>query len=139
MRSQSGAAVLEFALLMLVLVTLMLLGIEYARLVQQYDALTQGARAAARYASTQAPGTHTLEAKCLAITGSSGTSGSDCSGSAIVPGLTLSNVAITTGTLDASTATVGATIAGLAYTPAFTSLGVSIAFGPISAVMPQPK
>lgn len=139
-RHQAGAAVLEFAVLMIVLVTMMLFTAEYGRLMMQYETLVKSARAAARYASTQPPGTNTLQAQCLAISGSTSVSAGACSTTTpLLTGLTTSNVAITAGTLDATTATVKVRISGLAYTPAFTTLGLSITFEPIDAVMPQPK
>jgi Flp pilus assembly protein TadG len=137
---QAGAAVLEFAVLMAVLVTFMLLVAEYGRLMMHYETLVKSARAAARYAATQAPGTNTLQAKCLAVTGSLNVSAGACATTTpLLVGLGTSNVAVTTGSIDASTATVKVRISGLAYVPAFTTLGLSISFEPIDAVMPQPK
>jgi Flp pilus assembly protein TadG len=138
--AQAGAAVLEFAVLMAVLVTFMLLVAEYGRLMMQYQTLVKSARAAARYASTQPPGTNTLQAQCLAVTGSLAVSGTACATTTpLLTGLGTSNVALSTGTLDATTATVKVRVSGLVYVPAFTTLGLSITFEPIDAVMPQPK
>lgn len=132
--AQRGSATLEFAALTVVLVTLMLLGVDYARMMVQYDTLVKSARAAARYASTQASTASTAPAKCLAVFGNTA-----CTGTAVVPGLSTSNVAVAYGVFDGSTNKVTATISGLAYQAGFSALAISITFEPISAVMTQPN
>jgi hypothetical protein len=93
-RSQRGAAVVELAPA-LVLLSLLTLGVlELGRGVQQFSALTAGARAAARYLATQPGSEDTIKrAQCLAVYGRAIT---DCGGAGqagpIVLGLTTAQV-----------------------------------------------
>lgn len=91
-----GAAIVEFALL---LIPLLLLGLgagEYGRALYQYNSLVKTVRDAARFLSQYNP-TDSIsyplavdDARCLAVHGNAG-----CSGPSLVPGLTTAMVQIT--------------------------------------------
>lgn len=87
-RRQRGVAIVEFALIVPILLVLMFIVTEFGRAMMQYNTIAKSARDAARYLSIQLPGTKIAEAKNLVVYGNpAGT------GSPLVPGLTVSNVA----------------------------------------------
>lgn len=86
-RNQAGAALIEFALVLPILLILSLVVIEVGRALLAYGELTKSVRDAARYLSMQTPGTRLNEARNLVVYGN--TAGS---GSAMVTGLSPANV-----------------------------------------------
>jgi Flp pilus assembly protein TadG len=137
---QHGVALVEFALVLPFLLLLTFIATEFGRAMYQYNALTKSARDATRYLTTQMPGTHFTEAKNLAVYGNL-----TGSGNALVPGLTLANVADPTWQTAGGTPvinTVRVTISGYTFQPLFSGAfgatffgGNSITFSPITATM----
>lgn len=151
--AQRGAAAIELALLTLPLAGLTFGITEFGRALHQYNTVAKNVRDAARYQSTVAPGNTapatTLPGRCLALSGSSGSSGGVCSGTALLPGLTLAMITVCDRVLCAGThnqqpTTLGpvnlvtVTITGYPFTSMVPFAMPSIAFGPISATMVQP-
>lgn len=66
---QQGAALLEFALLLPLILLLTLVTTEFGRAILHYNMLTKSVREAARYMSHQTPGTHVREARNLILYG----------------------------------------------------------------------
>ena len=87
LRPQSGAALVELALVIPFLLVMALLVAEFGRAIYQYNVLAKSVRDAARYMTMQTPGTHAAEAKNLVVYGttSAGTT-------ALAPGLTTAMV-----------------------------------------------
>lgn len=85
---QKGVAIVEFALVVPLLFVLMFIVTEFGRALMQYNTIVKSARDAARYLSIQLPGTKIAEAKNLVVYGNPAGSGP-----ALVPGLTLAQVA----------------------------------------------
>ncbi len=84
---QHGAALVELALILPLLLLLTLITTEFGRAMHQYNSLTKSVRDAVRYLSLQAPGTHLTEARNLVIFGNlAGT------GAPLALGLNLSHV-----------------------------------------------
>jgi Flp pilus assembly protein TadG len=81
---QRGAALVEFALVMPVLMALAFGSSELGRAIYTYNALDKTVRDAARHLSQHGPGDTQVQAEavCLAVHGNA-----DCSGSAVAPGL----------------------------------------------------
>lgn len=145
---ERGAAAVEFALVMLVLVPLLLGTVEVGRALIAWDTLARSARAAARHLAVGTPSdaTRQLEARCLAITGSAAAGASSCSQPVLLPGLTPQMVAILepasspgvravatgAGTLDLVTVSVAG------YAPPLLGWSVlpALTFGPISVTVP---
>ena len=69
MRSQSGAALVELALVIPFLLVMSILVAEFGRAIYQYNTLTKSVRDAARYLTMQTPGTHVAEAQNLVVYG----------------------------------------------------------------------
>ena len=151
--AQRGAAAIELALLTLPLAGLTFGITEFGRALHQYNTVAKTVRDAARYQSTVAPGNTapatTLPGRCLALTGNAATSGSNCSGSTLLPGLTLAMITVCDrvlcpGTHNQQPTTVGpvnlvtVTVTGYPFTSMVPFAMPSIAFGPISATMVQP-
>lgn len=151
LRRQAGTAAIELAILATVLVPLTLGVTELGRAMYEYNSLVKATRDAARYLSSQGPGdaTDIGIAQCLAVHGTR-----DCSGSALLPGLTTAMVAVCDSSNCAGThanqATgsgvinlVTVTISGYTFTPVlplpvFTNLtGASITFSDVSTTMRQ--
>jgi Flp pilus assembly protein TadG len=90
-RHHRGAALVEFALVLPVLLSLAFGASELGRAIYTYNALDKTVRDAARHLSQHGPGDTTIraEATCLAIYGNA-----DCSGSAVAPGLTSTMVVL---------------------------------------------
>lgn len=98
-RDQRGTAMIEFAIALPVLLLLMLFTAELGRLIMQYDTLTKAVRDGARYAASTAgngstglalitPQIQTAVANLVATGNING------SGTALLPGLTASNVTV---------------------------------------------
>lgn len=86
---QRGVVAVEFALVIIPML-LMVFGItEFGRAMYQYNTLAKATRDATRYLSTQAAGSGTGTAQCLAVYGNK-----TCAGSPLVPGLTTSMIDI---------------------------------------------
>ncbi|SOE59612.1 Flp pilus assembly protein TadG [Burkholderia sp. OK233] len=95
-RGMRGTAAVEFAILLIPLVTMVLGVAEFGRAIYQYEALTKATRDATRYLSEFSPSDvayPVADAQCLAVTGQL-TSSQGCSGKPLVPGLTSSMVVI---------------------------------------------
>ncbi len=86
-RRQRGAALLELALVLPLLLLMALVTTEMGRALLYYNTLTKSVRDAVRYLSVQTPGTKTLEARNLMVYGSL-----TATGTPLVPGLTLAQV-----------------------------------------------
>ena len=145
---QRGAAAIEFALLLLPLATLTFGVTEFGRALYQYNTIAKSVRDAARYQSSTTPGS-TLEARCIAVTGSAALNGANCSGAPLLAGLTLAQVTACDrvtcpadhnlqptgrGVVDLVTITV----TGYPFTSMVPFAMPSVDFGPISATMVQP-
>jgi Flp pilus assembly protein TadG len=88
---QRGAALVELALIIPLLLTLTMITTEFGRAMYQYNLLTKSVRDAVRYLSMQTPGTHITEAQNLIIYGSTVNTGTP-----LVPDLVAANVAAPT-------------------------------------------
>lgn len=146
---QKGAAIVEFAVVLLPLV-MMIFGItELGRAFYQYNTLAKATRDATRFLSTQAAGTGYDEATCLALTGRQDCTDSD---TPLTPGLTAAMVNI----CDATTTTancpdtyngvltgsgainlVTVRITGFPFVSVAPFVMPSISFGPIATTMRQ--
>jgi Flp pilus assembly protein TadG len=141
MNRQEGAAIVEFALILPMLLILILITTEFGRAYNQYNTLTKSVREAARYMSVRAQGVDIAKAKNIIIYGN--TAGS---GAPVVPGLGLSNVPdptwTTTGTYPVLNM-VTVSVTGYRFTPMVRNLfGIdlgNITFGPIQATMRSPS
>ena len=143
-----GAAAIELALLTLPLTGLTFGMTEFGRALHQYNALTKTVRAAVRH-QTGVPAGNTLTGRCLALTGSKANDGTTCSGTALVPGLTLADISVCDRLSCPSTHSlqptgrgvvnlVTVTITGAPFTSMAPFVMPSINFGAISATMAQP-
>lgn len=99
-RLPRGVAAVELALLMSPLLLLVFGASELGRAVFSYNMLDKSVRDASRHLSQHGPGDSTIatEARCLAVYGTT-----DCSGTALAPGLTTAMVTICDATLCPST------------------------------------
>jgi len=86
-RQQRGAALIELALIMPLLLLLTFITTEFGRAMYEYNSVVKATRDAVRYLSVQTPGTHITEARNLMVYGN--TAGT---GTPLAPGLSLSNV-----------------------------------------------
>jgi Flp pilus assembly protein TadG len=145
---QRGAAAIEFALLALPLATLTFGTTEFGRALHQFNTITKSVRDAVRYQSTGTPG-NTLAARCLALSGSTTNDGTSCSGSPLVPGLTLAMIAVADRVSNPATHNlqptgrgvvnlVTVTVSGYPFTSMVPFALSSFTFGAISATMVQP-
>ena len=146
--AQRGAAAIELALLTLPLAALTFGTTEFGRALHEFNSVTKTARDAARYLSTGTPG-DTLGGRCLALSGSPANTGGACTGTALLPGLTLAQITVCDrlscpGTHNLQPTTRGVvnlvtvTITGYQFTSMVPFAMPSIAFGAISATMVQP-
>lgn len=88
-----GVVLIELAIMLPLFVGLFLLTVEISHAIAQYKVLLNQVRVAARYLETQAAGDlydQQYIAKCLVVTATP-----DCSGAAVLAGLTSTNVTIT--------------------------------------------
>lgn len=84
---ERGAALIELALIMPLLLLLTFITTEFGRAMYEYNSVVKATRDAVRYLSVQTPGTHITEARNLMVYGN--TAGT---GTPLAPGLSLSNV-----------------------------------------------
>jgi Flp pilus assembly protein TadG len=134
---QQGTAIVEFALILPLLLLLTMITTEFGRALYQYNTIVKSLRDATRYLSIQTPNTKITEAKNLVVFGNiAGT------GQALVPGLTVTQVATPTWQLvgsDPLINTVKITVTGYTFHSLFTSVfGITfgdITYGDISATM----
>lgn len=137
MRKQIGAALVEFAILLPLLVLIAFGITEYGRAVYQYDTLTKSVRSAARLLSQYGPdGSHDAQARCLAVFGNR-----TCAGSPLLPGLNTGQVIIETHsnlpTGAGSINVVTVAIRDYPFTSLVPALVPNIRFGSIAATMRQ--
>ena len=130
---QNGAALVEFALILPLLLLLTFMTTEFGRAMYQYNTITKSVRDAVRYLSTQTPGTHIPQAKNLIVYGNlAGT------GTPLALGLTIGNVLDPTwqpaGTNPVIN-TVTVTVSGYKFTPLFRSV-FGIAFADANGQIP---
>ena len=149
-KSQSGVALIELGISIFLLVTIVFGITEFGRAVYQYNALAKAARDGVRFLAVKdatVPGT-VAEAKCVVVYGNL-----SCSGSPLVPNLTVAMVSVCQPLDPACTAThqaqgaspvinlVTVTIGGGTTPYVFQSLASfvvpDIAFSAISATMRQ--
>ena len=86
-RRQRGAALIELALIMPLLLLLTFITTEFGRAMYEYNSVVKATRDAVRYLSVQTPGTHITEARNLMVYGN--TAGT---GTPLARGLSLTNV-----------------------------------------------
>lgn len=121
---ERGQSLLEFAMVLPVLLLLAIGTIEFGRAYYQYNTLSKAVRQAARYMSSHGyTAAEQTNAKRMAIYGNADGTGSPC-----LPGLTVSNIAVTarddgggTGpfTLDAPPAWVRLAVTGYTFQSMF--------------------
>lgn len=155
--AERGAALIELAILLPVLLLLGLATIEFALALRAYTTLVSQAETAARLLSTRTPGDGHDAARCLAATGLM--SSLPCTGTPVLPGLSASLVSVADGSTAAAThraqmtsASTGGvavnlvtvTITGYAHPltigsvfNGLTGTETSLAFDPISVTMRQ--
>lgn len=145
---QGGAALVELAFILPLLLLLSFITTEFGRAIYQYGAITKSVRDAARYLSLQTPGTHTTEAQNLVVYGSTADTGTP-----LVLGLGTANVAApvwsTTGT-NPLINTVTVRVTNYCFRPLFSSAfgvgfgttacgnGIGILYKDITATMRAP-
>jgi Flp pilus assembly protein TadG len=147
---ERGVAMIELAISMSLLITLVFGITEFGRAMFLYDTLAKSARDAARFLAVRDPssGTAIADAKCMAVYGNP-----NCSGSPLAPGLTTAMVSICFAADPSCAANyqsqgaspvinlVGVTIGGASSPYAFTSVVPfvvpSFNFGAISVTMRQ--
>ncbi|HVL75842.1 MAG TPA: TadE family protein [Noviherbaspirillum sp.] len=84
---QRGAAIIEFALILPLLLLITVITTDFGRAIYQYHTLTKSVRDAARYLSAQTPGEGAAQARNLVVYGNP-----QGSGTPLAPGLTLAHV-----------------------------------------------
>ena len=142
---QHGAALIELALILPLLLLLTFITTEFGRAMYQYNTITKSVRDGVRYLSVQTPGTQINEARNLIVYGN--TTGS---GAPLALGLTLANVLTPTWQAQGSNPvinTVTVTVTGYTFTPLFGNVfGIAfgdanggIPYGDISATMRAPS
>jgi Flp pilus assembly protein TadG len=140
MKRERGAAIVEFAMMMPLMLILIFVTTEFGRAYYHYNTLAKGVREAARYLSVRARNVDVAQAKNIIVYGNpAGT------GSPVVPRLSVSNVPnpvyTSTGTIPVIT-TVTVTVTGYTFVPMVSSVfGFplnTITFSPISATMRSP-
>lgn len=95
--NQYGAAVVEFALVLIPLLVLAFGVVEFGRAIYHYDAVVKSVRSASRWVATHDPSdtvnfsTAAMQARCLAVYGKTSCQGSD---TPLSPGLSTSHVKI---------------------------------------------
>lgn len=139
---QHGAALVELALILPLLLMLTFITTEFGRAMYQYNTLTKSVRDSVRYLSLQTPGTHMTEAQNLVVFGNlAGT------GTPLAHGLNLSHVPAPTWQAEGTNPTINTVtvrITNYTFQPLLLSaFGLTIAdtgilFGQISATMRAP-
>ena len=137
---QKGTAIVEFALILPLLLLLTMITTEFGRAIYQYNTIVKSLRNATRYLSLQTQNTQITEAQNLVVFGNiAGT------GTALVPGLTVSQVTPTWLRIESVPPinTVTITVTGYTFRSMFTSVfGVTFGdkiFADISATMRSPS
>lgn len=131
---QRGLATVEFALTLPVLLILLTATAELGRMLSQYDTLNESVRDGARYLASNA-----LQAGVMTVTAAEQTAAQNLvvtgntagSGTALLPGLTASNVTVSGSTSGYVTVSVSYT-----YQPMFTNLPLFGLNAPISLAIP---
>lgn len=153
--SHCGIALVELAIVLVVLLTIAFGITEFGRAIYQYNTLAKAARDAARYLSTKGP-TDTdakAAAKCLAVFGKPFYGDPTCGGSTtrLAPGLTTAMVSVcdavacptthqaqgSAPVLNLVTVTIGGAAAPYTFTSVISFVVPNIQFGPISVTMRQ--
>lgn len=137
---QRGAALIELALIMPLLLLMTVITTDFGRSLYHYNAITKSMRDAARYLSMDLNNTRIEQARKLVVYGNP-----DGTGSPLVPGMALDKVAVTQGTSGTNPVinTVTITVTGYTFQPMFNSV-FGLAFGninynAISATMRAPS
>lgn len=137
---QAGAAMIELALILPLLLLLTFITTEFGRAVYQYNIVVKSVRDAVRYLSMQTPGTRLVEAENLVVYGN--TTGR---GTPLAPGLTAAHVRQPVWQMVGSTPvinTVTVTVSGYTFQSLFNSvLGIpfgNFSYSDISATMRAP-
>ena len=139
-RQQRGAALVEFALVLPLMLMMTCLVTEFGRAYYQYNTITKSVREAVRYLSVRAANVDIDKAKNIAVYGNpAGT------GTPLAPGLSITNVSIpdrgTAGSYP-TFSTVSVVVTDYTFVPMVTNtFGLTfsnITFGPISATMRSP-
>ncbi|WP_103965083.1 TadE/TadG family type IV pilus assembly protein [Nitrosomonas ureae] len=145
-RTMRGSVAVELALLLIPLIVLALGVAEFGRAMYQYNTVVKTVRDAARLLSQHSPSDTAnypeTEARCLVVHGSA-----DCSGSALLPGLTIGMVGIASSTTTtgagASINLVTVTVTGYTFNFVFNPLVffgssmTTLPFDPIQTTMRQ--
>ncbi len=130
-QGQAGAALVELALIIPLLLLMTVITTEFGRAILHYNLITKSTRDAVRYLSVQTPNTHVDEARNLIVYGT--TVATD---QALVPGLTLANVPATNITWQTAGAgplinTVRVSVTGYCFRPLFASV-FGVSFGSVA-------
>ena len=137
--NQKGAALVELALILPLLLLLTFITTEFGRAMYEYNAITKSTRAAVRYLSYQTPRTQIEQAQNLMVFGSLVNTDTP-----LVRGLTLANVQnCCTWDVTTNINTVTVRVTGYTYRPLFSSVfglpfgdtSGNITFSPITATM----
>lgn len=141
---QRGVAAIEFALLAMLLLTLMLGAAELGRALYQYNTVVKNTRSAVRYLSAYAPGNATAitAAKNLAVYGTTAAGSTP-----LVPGLSTGMVSVKDASSDSQHALVdttrgaidlvSVTVSTLTFVPLASWVLPTFTYAPISATMRQ--
>ena len=92
--ANSGAVLVELALLLPILLFLTLASVEFSQAIATYKVIVNQVRNAARHLSTRAPGTGYIEAECL-LTHGNPSSPKPCAGSVLLPGFSAGSFRVT--------------------------------------------
>lgn len=142
-RAARGLAMVELAITLPVLLTLLAGATELARAMQQYETVVKSARAAARYMSQFAPGTTGAQAQATNLVIYGNLAGS---GTPLAPGLANATISYneraqtftsTGGTVLGTLRLVDVRVDGMAYTPLFSTAIGTIDFPRIAATSIQ--
>jgi Flp pilus assembly protein TadG len=154
-KEQRGAALVELAIVMVVLLTITFGITEFGRAIYQYNTLAKSARDAARYLSTkgQTDTDAKAAAKCLAVFGKPFYGDPTCGGSTstLAPGLTIAMVSVcdalacptthsaqgTAPVVNLVTVTIGGAATPYTFASAVSFAVPDIPFGEISVTMRQ--
>lgn len=145
-KTQSGAVLVELALLLVPLLTLVLGITEFGRAVYQYNALAKGVRDGARYLSQFEPAQadRIQEARSMVVCGRSACDGA----TPLVPGLKLDHVRVRDRSSDPGACNLQSTgrgtlnlvrveVSGFSFRSAAPAFILDQVFGPIQATMVQ--
>lgn len=140
---QNGAALIELALILPLLLLLTFVTTEFGRAMYQYNTITKSVRDGVRYLSMQAPGTQIVEAQNLIVYGNT-----EGDGPPLALGLSLANVQADwqSESVNPVINTVTVTVTGYIFVPllgnvfgiAFGDANGGIPYGDITATMRAP-